>query len=367
MTVPPGNRDTETRLIAALTDTARRNLPDGTAPPPFRQPAGGYRSPSRRSWWLRSWALPALAAAVVVAVTVSAVALANRGRPATHRVPGGTTSGLFVTLRARTHLSAAELDRAKQVISARAVALGAQGGEVRVVGSKEITATLPGLTPSDVTDLGAVGDLQLRPLVIGALGSPTSQPAGPTATTGGARRTVNPFSSLGFPPPTDTAAWRALSSDQQNAVQDMLKGWDCADAAPDQADAPTVLCELGGGWKYLLGPAIVTSKDVRSTTVTPYPGPAGWQLSVNLKAAAQQRWNSYTAQHNEQTNPHDPSNIWVPTVDGNVVQSHMTRKPVNGAPAIWYTPDQRSETRLAANLTGGVLPAPFDVVVVRAK
>lgn len=356
--------DIESRLTAALTDTARRNLPDATVPPPFRQPAGAYRSPSRRSWWLRSWALPALAAAVVVAVTVSAVALANRGRPATHRVPGGTTSGLFVTLRARAPLSAAELDRARQVIIARAVALGARGGEVRVVGSEEITATLPGLAASDVTDLGAVGDFQLRPLVIGAYGPPTSQPAGPTATTGGARRTVDPFSSLGFPPPTDTAAWRALSVVQKNAVQDMLERWDCADAAPGQADALTVLCE-GGRLKYLLGPAIVTSKDVQSTAVTPYPGPAGWQLSVNLQAAAQQRWNSYTAQHNQQADLDDPANNWVATVDGKVVQSHMTRKASNGAPAIWYTPDKRSETRLAANLTGGVLPAPFDVVSVR--
>jgi len=358
-----GKLDLETRLSAALADTARRNVPDGTTPPPFHSPAVSAGSAVR----IRSWALPALAAAVVVAVTVGAVALANRGRPATHRVPGGTTSGLFVTLRARAPLSAAELDRARQVIIARAVALGAKGGEVQVVGSDEITASLPGLAASDVTDLGAVGDLQLRPLVVGAVGSPTSQPAGPTATTGGARRTVDPFSSLGFPPPTDAAAWRALSIDQQNAVRDMLERWDCANAAPDRADAPTVLCEQDKGMKYLLGPAIVTSKDVQSTAVTAYPGPAGWQLSVNLNAAGQQRWTGYTAKHNEQANPQDTADIWVAAVDGKVVQSHMTPKAVNGAPAIWYTPDQRSETRLAANLTGGVLPAPFDVVSIQNK
>jgi preprotein translocase subunit SecD len=303
----------------------------------------------------------------VVAVTVSAVALANRGRPATHRVPGGTTSGLFVTLRARAPLSAAELDRARQVIIARAVALGAQGGEVQVVGSDEITTSLPGLAASDVTDLGAVGELLLRPLIVASVGSPTSQPAGPTATTGGARRTVDPFSSLGFPPPTDAAAYRALSIVQQNAVRDMLEGWDCANAPLDRADAPTVLCEQDEGMKYLLGPAIVASKDVQSTAVTAYPGPAGWQLSVNLKAAKQQQWTSYTAQHNEQAHPHDAANIFVTTVDGKVVQAHMIQETINGAIAIWYTPDQRSETRLAANLTGGVLPAPFDVVSVQSR
>ena len=354
-------KDIESRLTAALTDTARRNLPDATVPPPFRQPTGPVQPPTR----IRSWALPALAAAVVVAVTVSAVALASRGRNATHQVPAGTTPGLHVALRARAPLSAAELDQARQVIIARAAALGAQGGEVRVVGPDEITASLPGLTASDVTDLGAVGDLQLRPVVIGALG-PSPKP-------GGAQRTVDPFSSLGFPPPTDTAAWRALSVVQQNAVRDMLEGWDCADTAPDRADALTVLCDLGQDdnrqkWKYLVGPAIVTSKDVQSAVVTaanPQPGmdvPTLWQLSVNLTAAAQQRWTSWTAQHNRQVHPTDP-NIVLPTVDGKLVQAHGFRETDYGAPAIWYTEDQPGEIRLAANLTGGVLPARFDVSV----
>ena len=357
-------KDIESRLTAALTDTARRNLPDATVPPPFRQPTEPVRPPAR----IRSWALPVLAAAVVVAVTVSAVALANRGRSATHRAPADTTPGLHVTLRARTPLSAAKLDQARQVILARAVALGAQGAQVRVVGSREITASLPGLAASDVTDLGAVGDLQLRPLVIGALG--------PSPTTGGAQRTVDPFSSLGFPPPTDTAAWRVLSVVQKNAVQDMLERWDCANTAPYPADGLTVLCDLGEDdngqkWKYLLGPAIVTSKDVQSAAVAVtdpqpgYPSPTLWQLSVNLKAAGQQQWTSYTAQHNKQVHPDDPANNWVATVDGKLVQSHMFREPDNGAPVFWYTEDQRSEIRLAANLTGGQLPAPFDVVSVR--
>jgi preprotein translocase subunit SecD len=352
----------ESQLTSALADTARRNLPDGTVPPPFRQPADPVR-PGR----IRPWALPALAAAVVVAVTISAVALADRGRNGTHRVPADTTPGLHVTLRARTPLSAAELDQARQVILARAVALGAQGAQVRVVGSREITTSLPGLAASDVTDLGAVGDLQLRPVVIGALG--------PSPTRGGAGRTVDPFSSLGFPPPTDTAAWRALSIDQQNAVRDMLEGWDCANTAPYPADALTVLCDLGADdngqkWKYLVGPAIVTSKDVQSAAVAAvvpqpgYPSPTLWQLSVNLKAAGQQQWTSWTAQHNRQVHPNDPNQV-EPTVDGKLVQSHSFRVPDNGAPVIWYTEDQRSEIRLAANLTGGVLPAPFDVVSVR--
>jgi preprotein translocase subunit SecD len=353
--------DIESRLTAALTDTAHRNLPDATVPPPFRP------VPERASRRVRPWALPALAAAVVVAVTVSAVALVHRGRPATHRVPADTAPGLHVTLRARTPLSAAELDRARQVIIARAVALGAQGGEVQVVGSHEITAVLPGLAASDVADLGAVGDLQLRPVVIGALGPPPRP--------GGAQRTVDPFSSLGFPPPTDTAAWRALSIVQQNAVRAMLEGWDCANTAPDPADAPTVVCEpdgTGQRWKWLLGPAIVTSKDVQSAAVTvtdpqpAYPSSTLWQLSVNLKAAAQQQWTSYTAQHNARVHPNDP-NAWVAIVDGKEVQSHSTPKAVNGAPAIWYTEDQQSAIRLAANLTGGVLPAPFDVVSVSRR
>jgi len=350
-------------LVAALTDTARRYLPDATVPPPLPLSASPDHSPGR----IRSWVVPVLAAALVVAVTVTALVMTNRGRHYS-APPAGTGPGTVVTLRARTHgLSAADLSKARRIIEARAAGLGANDANVKVTGPNEITAWLPGLAASDVTDLGAVGDLQLRPLVIGAYGPATSQPAGPTAATGGARRTVDPFSSLGFPPPTDTAAWRALSTVQQNAVQDMLERWDCANTAPYRADALTVLCEPDGRMRYLLGPAIVASKDVQSAEVTAYPGPAAWQLSVDLKAAGQQRWTSYTAQHNEQVHPDDPANIWVATVDGKLVQSHGTRKAVNGAPAIWYTPDQRSETRLAANLIGGVLPAPFDVVSATSR
>lgn len=349
----------ESRLTEALTDTARRNLPDATVLPPFEQPAGPVRPRG-----IRSWALPALAAAVVVAVTVGALALAHRGRPATHRVPAGTTSGSFVTLRAQSPLSAAELDRARLILIERAVALGGQGGLVQVVGSDEITMSLPGVAPADVTGLGAVDALEFRPLILNQTWHASSTPSGSSA---GARRVVDPWKSLGFAPPKDAAGYQALSRAQQNAVQAAVRKWDCRDAPPDLPAAPIVACDQGRTAKYLLGPAIVTGDQIRSASaVSPGNGNFSWGVLVNFKAAGQRQWTDYTAQHNEQAHPADDANVVADVLDGDVLVAATIEETIDcGCDEVTANFTQVAATRLAGYLSAGVLPTPFDVISVR--
>jgi preprotein translocase subunit SecD len=361
MTGSPAGRDTETRLIAALTDTARRNLPDATLPPPFRPDSSLGRSPERIS----SWTVPILVAAVVVALTVGALALTRRGQQ--HSAPpAGTGPSTFVTLRSRTAgLSAAELAKARQIISARAAALGAVNADVRIAGPDEITASLPGVSAGDVGDLGAVDALSARPLIVPPVPLATRSP-GPAAPSH-APRTVDQWRSLGFVPPKDAAAYNALSASRRSAVQAVVNAWDCTDLPLDRAGAPIVSCDRDRTSKYLLGTAIISGSDVRSATTQAPIGSVGWQVFVSLTAGGQQRWTGYTVQHNVSVQPIAIANQVATVLDGVVVIASTIQETIVGDTSIASGLDQRSATALAANLTAGSLPAPFEVVSIRSR
>jgi preprotein translocase subunit SecD len=361
-----GKLDLETRLTAALADTARRNLPDGTAVPPFRRPVASSDSGRRPAGSIRAWAVPALVAVVVVALAVGVVVLTNRGQHRGSQAAGGQ-SGTFVTLRARSAgLSAAELDKARQIIIARAAGLGAPNADVQVVGSNEITAFLPGVAAKDVGDLVAVAAFEFRPLIVDPVTAPASPTSGSAAPS--ARPAVDPWKSLGFRPPRDAAAYSALSTARQGAVRAVLHGWNCANVPLDRADTPMVACDQSRTMKYLLGAAIISGKDVQAASASPPTLSAfPWQVIVDLKAAGQQLWTDYTAKHNESVHPGDLTNVVADTLDGTVLVASTIQSTINGVTAIAGNFDQRSATLLADSITGGALPAPFDVVSIQSR
>lgn len=119
--------------------------------------------------------------------------------------------------------------------------------------------------------------------------------------------------------------------------------------------------------KYVLGPAIVSSQDVRSADISAPTGSVGWQVFVSLSAVGQQRWTDYTAKHNENAHPGDPTNVVAFLVDGRIHEAATIQSIINGATSIGGDYEKRAATLLAANLTGGVLPAPFQVVSVSSR
>ena len=268
--------DLETRLSTALADTARRNLPDGTTPQPFRRPEDSNAAARRPGARIRPWAIPALVAAVVVAFAVGVVVLTNRGQDNRTASGNGPAGGTFVTLRARAPLSAAELAKARQIISARAAGLGAANADVQIVGSNEITAFLPGVAAKDVGDLVAVAALEFRPLIV----NQTWRASGTSGSSAGDRRVVDPWKSLGFAPPKDAAGYQALNRTQQNAIQAVIRKWDCRNAPPDLPGAPIVACDSGRTAKYLLGPAIVTGDQIKTATAVS-PGAVTGQFAMD--------------------------------------------------------------------------------------
>jgi preprotein translocase subunit SecD len=306
-------------------------------------------------------------AAVVVAFAVGGVVLTNRGqdnRTASGNSPAG---GTFVTLRARAPLSAAELEQARQIISARAAGLGASNAEVHVLGSNEITAFLPGVAAKDVGDLVAVAAFEFRPLIVAPVSVPAPKSSA-TAAPGSATRIVDQWKSLAFAPPKDAAAYNALSATQRSAVQAVLHGWECGDAPLDRADTPIVACDQSRTTKYLLGAAIVSSEDVQTALASPPTLSAfDWQVIVGLTGAGQRRWTGYTAQHNESVHPGDLTNEFACTLDGNVLVASTIESTINGVTAIAGNFTQRSAILLAGSITGGALPAPFDVVSVQSR
>jgi preprotein translocase subunit SecD len=375
MTVPPSSKNTETRLIAALTDTARRNLPDATMPPPFRSPVSSENAPRRPLGRIGPWTVPALVAAVVVALTIGALALPNRGQQRSVP-PAGKAPATFVTLRARSEgLSAAELEKARQIIIARAAGLGAANADVQIVGTDEITAYLPGVAAADVGALVAADALLFRPLIIDpvsapAPGTPTAgtSTAAPSTAVPGAARLVDQWKSLGFAPPKDATAFNALSPSQQGAVRAVVSGWNCGSRPLDRVDAPIVACDQERTAKYLLGPAIFPSDQVRSARASaPIPGAPEWQVIVSLTASGQRQWASYTAQHNLAVHPVDMANQVADTVNSQVVVASTIQSTINGDTAIAGNFTQRSATMLAASLNGGALPAPFDVISIQRR
>lgn len=350
------SRDLETRLVAALADTARRNLPEATPVPAFRPGS----SPSR----VRAWMVPVLAAAVVIALTVGALALARHWRDSA-TPPAGTGSGTVVILKARTAgLSAPELDQARRIITARAAALGVRNADVRISGQDEITVVLPGVSDIRAGELGAVGALQLRPLItapVPAGTTPTARPSNQPA------REIDQWRSLGFAPPANAAAYAALSPAHQQAVQAVLTSWDCANQPVNSAGTPMVTCDQDGT-KYLLGAAIVASNDVRSA-VASAPSVAGqlWQVIVDLTTSGQQRWTSYTTQHNDSDRPGELANQVATVVDGVVIVASTIQSTIVGSTSINGSFDQQAAASLAANLSAGILPAPFDIVSIQKR
>jgi preprotein translocase subunit SecD len=357
MTSPSGSRDVESRLVAALKDTARRNLSDATPPPRF-DPDSLSDSGDRPEGPKGAWVVVVLAAAIVVAVIL---AMVLPGRRVHSFGPAGPASGTFVTLRARANgLSEADLNKARQVISARAVALGAVNPNVQIVGFNEITAFLPGVAASAVQGLGAVNALQIRPIVMpwSANGPPAQRPSS-------SHPVVDPWKSLGFAPPKDAAAYVALSRSQQLAVQAVVNHWNCNDLPLDRPDAPIVTCDPARGGRYLLGPVLAARNEI--TSIAPAANEESiadqWELAVTLNPAATSRVNDYIAQFQTPE--------IVETLDSLPIADVLLTKPLTADSTVIATCfkayDERAAIQLAAVLNAGALPAPFDVVSVEGR
>ena len=302
-------------------------------------------------------------AAVIVVAVVLALFLPNRKHYSS--MPPANGPGTLVVLRAHTKgLSTADLKKARQVVRARAVALGATDPDVRIVGPDEIAAFLPGVSAGSVGALGIVDAYQVRPFIIEwtlAPKWPMSVPVIPDPPV------IDQWKSLGFAPPKDATAYAALSKDQQQAIRAVITNWNCSDKPLDRPDEPIVVCDPLAN-KYLLGPRVMSSDDVQSAWFDPsLIGKKHTYVKISLTDAGHLRWKAFAAQHTFAVYPGDYGHVFATMLD-DVVADRSDDLGGNGDSVLatgFVT--QKVDQGLAANLTGGALPAPFDMISIKGQ
>jgi preprotein translocase subunit SecD len=363
MTRPSGSGDIEARLTAALTDTAHRNLSEAASPPLFRPDSSANQLDGRTG----SVVVAMLAAAIVIAV-IAALLMPDRAPHSAQ--PADRGPGAYIVLRARTDgLSKADLDKARQIISARAASLGAANADVRIAGPDEISAFLPNVKAGSVGDLGVAGVLEIRPVL-----NYPAQPQLATQLPDGNPLVVDPWKTLGFAAPKDDVAYHALGQEQHRAVQSRVDNWDCDYVSRDRSDASVVACSQDGTVRYLLGPTIVASGEIELASQADAQGHR-WTIAQNLDQAGFNRLSEYAAWHGGwQYNGKLQGDLaygytdFALTLDGVVIAEFLITKPLTDSTIYAVSPehfDKVSTMRLTGYLDAGQLPTAFDVVSIK--
>lgn len=341
----------ETRLTGALTDAARRNLSDLTAPPPFRPQA--VSGPARDRWLL-----PVVAAAALVSLAVAVMLGVDRLRPARSTPPAAPSAvQLSFHTAGDVALTPNQLQATARTVLGRLSAAGISGVSVHAQGSDRLTISGP-LTASQrrqLPELLAAGALQFRALITEPV---TVRPPAPDRS----RTTGDPLRQLGFPAPTDPPALAALTSAQRQALSTVLSSTDCQRVPADTADAPMIACAADGRSSYLLGPAIVPVGQVKAAVAVPpgtVTGQQAWTVDVELEPAAQQSWLDFTSKHNEAVDPGAVGNQVADVLDGKVIVASTVQATIASTTEISGGFTEDSARALATTLAGRALPVSF--------
>lgn len=346
--------DLETWLTAALTDTAHRTVPDSLTPPVF-QPSVGPASSSVRSRWL----LPAAAAAVVVAVAVGALIGVQRLHHSGATQPSGTPTRVVFHTAGDVALTQDQLQSAVLSLTGRLAAAGIPAASVTSEGSDQLVVS--GAFTEDqlrtLPTLMSAGVLEFRPLLV----RPVEAPAGQASTTSPAK-TVDPWQTLGFTPPSDAAGFDALGPTQRQAVLAVMNTWDCDNVSKVKGDAPILACDSANTARYLLGAPIFGAGQVKQAAASgpgTVPGQLQWTVNVELKPTGQQAWTDYTAEHNETVDPGAVSNEVADVLDGKVIVASTIESTITGTTQITGSFTEHSAKSLAAGLSSDPLPVAF--------
>lgn len=358
----------EQRLTAAYADTARRLVPDSLSAPglPGGRVAPDYRPPAPTG--LLAWRVPVIAAAAVVALTIAGIVLAGTASQRPHSAATGPTSTVL-SYRADSAITSSVLQAAADIFRSRLTDLGVDHPDVHLVGTSEISVSIPSGLSVDPTQLGATGMLEFRPTILDPIPAqrqqnpPAATPATPVA---GPTRATDPWKTLGFPPPDNGAAYDALTPSQKAAVRTAMDRWDCTTrpTAQDEPALPIIACSQDLTAKYLLGPAIISGHDIESASVAPanlHPSLLTTSVNVSLAPAGRERWAEYTAQHNATLHPGDTANVVGFVLDESVIQAPIVSATITGANELQGNFNQTTARTLAATLTAGPLPATFNL------
>ena len=306
---------------------------------------------------------------------------------------GGTSVVLQPRVDGNTgQVTAAAIDQAVSIIRQRVNSLGVAESEVVAQGSginRQIVISVPGETGERVVDLvGQTAELRFRQvLAVGSAiqapaASPAASPAGSASATpspSGSKLTKSaaflsdpsPAASVSPEPivtPDSTATPEAVTTAAQPAVSDELSqkfaALDCTDeknlvGGGDDPDQPLVTCDRDGTSRFVLGPAEVLGRQVRSAaSAIDQQGAGGWFVTLNFDKEGTKKFGEITQRVVSLTAPQNQVAI---VLDGLVVSAPRIVDAILGGQAqITGNFTQQEASDLANVLKYGSLPLAFD-------
>lgn len=283
-------------------------------------------------------------------------------------------------------VTGASIDQAVSIIRQRVNSLGVAESEVVAQGSginRQILISVPGESGERVVDLvGQTAELRFRQVL--AVGSAVEAPATPTPTptptdaatptpSGSKLNKSAPFFSNPSPEPSplvtpNTVAEPQVATPADAQISDELSQQfaklDCTNeenlvGGSDDPDSPLVTCDRDGLSRYVLGPAEVLGRQVRTATAgIDQQGTGGWFVSLTFDKEGTKKFGVITQRVVSLTPPQNQVAI---VLDGLVVSSPRIIDAILGGQAqITGNFTQQEASDLANVLKYGSLPLAFD-------
>lgn len=327
-------------------------------------------TPAKKAWRSLTW----LAVIIVGLIALNGAGVLFSGASWAPKLAldlqGGTQIILAPKLESGQTVSADQLNQAVAIIRQRIDASGVSEAEINTQGSQNIVVSIPGV-PDDETlrRIESSAKLEFRPVIYTDAAGSSSATSSPTP---GATPTPTPTID---PSLSTTPTASPTNASDPNWVSPALlaqyKAFDCAsldklqtNVAP--ADQPLITCQVGGAYKFLLGPVEVagtTIADASSGLITNSQGVSTGQWGVFIKFN-----DEGTAQFAKVTErlygfpQTDPRNRFAIVLDGKVISAPTTNATItDGKPQISGNFTQASAKTLADQLKFGALPISFTV------
>ena len=288
-------------------------------------------------------------------------------------------------------VTAASIDQAVSIIRQRVNSLGVAESEVVAQGSginRQIVISVPGESGERVVDLvGQTAELRFRQVL--AVGSAVEAPAAPapapsasasastsaTPAPSGSKLNKSALAMSNPSPaaspivtPNTTANTEPVAAPADAQVSDELSqqfaALDCTDeknlvGGGDDPDKPLVTCDRDGTSRFVLGPAEVLGRQVRTATAgIDQQGTGGWFVSLAFNKDGTKKFGEITQRVVSLTPPQNQVAI---VLDGLVVSAPRIIDAILGGQAqITGNFTQQEASDLANVLKYGSLPLAFD-------
>lgn len=300
--------------------------------------------------------------------------------------------GTSITLTANSDtgtIDRASLELARTIIQQRVDSIGVGESEVAISGDRQIIVSVPNVQKDDLVRMvGTTAQLYFRqvftytqvaaptPTVTAspstdATAQATTPPTDgttiapvPTASATEAAKGPMPMLPTPGPMPRPTAAAtpaktldELLTYSPSEQDQTDFAAYNCGDPFPDVVDQPLITCDQSGTTKFLLGPALISGKQLTSAVAGVPQNQVSWQINLQFNDSGATDFQKVTTALATQS---DPMNAFGIVLDGKVVSYPRVNEAISGGRAeITGSFTQKTATELANVLKYGALPLSF--------